>query len=320
MYDLIILGGGPAGQAAAVYAIGKQINFLMIYKALGGRVGEKIMVRSEEDVSVGHILVHFESIDPVEKEDRLVGSEAVHLFESQVMAQKGHILKDQVTSVDYKDGLFEVGTERSGIQRSRALIVATGGRQQPLNIPGEELLVTGLGYQSATHAEKLAGKTAAVIGVTERALHGVAELAQTTRLAYLITPEPVKPTVPIVQALRQRPNVEILEGYEVKEVRGSTHVEQLIVVGQGETRQLDVDAAFVAHALIPNSDLVKHLVETDPDGFIKINERNATSMPGLYAAGEVTTAFGREVLIAIGEGARAALSAHDYLLAQPVTK
>lgn len=314
MYDLIILGGGPAGQAAAVYALAKKINFLMIYKELGGRVGEKIMVRSEEDIPVGHILVHFESVEPVEKEDHLVGSDAVHLFESQIMGESGHILRDMVQRISYNDSVFHVETEQNGLQQGRTIILATGGRQIPLNIPGENLLVRGLGYTSAAHAEMFTGKSVAVVGVTERALHGAAELAQTAEKVYLISPETVQPTVPVVATLRKHPRVEILENYQVKEVIGTTTVEQLVVEGEGKTRRLNVDTAFSAMALIPNSDIVKDLVDTDEAGFIKINERNATSMPGIYAAGEVSTSFGREVLIAIGEGARAALSAHDYVL------
>lgn len=314
MYDLVILGGGPAGQAAAVYAIAKKINFLMIYRELGGRVGEKIMVRSEEDIPVGHILVHFESEQAVEKEDHLAGSDAVHLFESQIIGQSGHVLRDIVQSISYRDNAFHMETEKNGIQQGRTIIIATGGRQLPLNISGEQLLVRGLGYTSAAHAEMFTGKTVAVVGVTERALHGAAELAQTAEKVYLISPETVQPTVPIVQTLRRHPRVEILENYQLKEVVGSSTVEQLVVQGEGQTRRLNVDTAFSALPLIPNSDMAKDLVETDEDGFIKINERNATSAPGIYAAGEVTTAFGREVLIAIGEGARAALSAHDYVL------
>lgn len=317
MYDLIIIGGGAASQAAAMYAIGKQINFLMIYKELGGRVGERFMMRKEEDVPVGHILVHMESVDEVEKEDHLVGSETVHMFEAQVLAQTGHVVKDRVTRVSKVDNLFHVETEGYGTQQGLAIIVATGDQPQQLDVPGaNELLIQGLGYSSATHAEMLVDKTAAVIGLTERALHGTAELAQTASKVYLIAPEKVKVTLPIVEALMQRPNVDILDNAQVQEAIGDTALRQLVVAHEGQMRQLDVDVGFVALPLIPNSGIVKDLVETDADGFIKVNERNATNVPGLFAAGEVTTAFGREVLIAIGEGARAALSAHDYLLAQ----
>jgi thioredoxin reductase len=320
MYDLIIIGGGAASQAAAMYAIGKQINFLMIYDVLGGRAGERYVMRTEEDVPVGQILVHFESVDEVEKEDHLVGSEAVHLFEKYIMEQQGHVLKDYVNSVAKNDTGFRVETVSNGVQQAKAVIIATGDRFPPLDVTGKEFLIEGLGYSSAAHAEMLQGKKAAVFGITERALHGTAELAHTTSMAYLVAPETIKST-PIVQALKMRSDVEILEGYKLKEAVGSNKQIQAIVVEKnGETRRLEVDVAFVAQALIPNSDMVKNLVETDAEGFIKVNERNATNVPGLFAAGEVSTTFGREILIAIGEGARAALSAHDYLLALPALK
>jgi thioredoxin reductase len=116
-------------------------------------------------------------------------------------------------------------------------------------------------------------------------------------------------------ALRERANVEVLQGYHVKAIHGPFNVES-IVVEQGEQhRWLRVDAAFVDLGLAPNSGSVRQIAQTDDQGFIVIDERNATTTPGLFAAGDVTTAFGEQVLIAIGDGARAALSAYDYLLA-----
>src|SRR5262249_7357748 len=102
---------------------------------------------------------------------------------------------------------------------------------------------------------------------------------------------------------------------QVQQVVGTANVEELVVAHEETIRRLRVDAAFVDLGLAPNSLMVRRIVQTDLDGFIWVDDRNATTLPGLLAAGDVTTAFGEQVLIAIGEGARAALSAYDYLLA-----
>jgi thioredoxin reductase len=124
-------------------------------------------------------------------------------------------------------------------------------------------------------------------------------------------------TNPLALALRQRPNVELLAGYQVQAIVGSIGVTQVGVAHDGGTRRLDVDAAFVDLGVVPNNTMVRRIAQTDLDGFIWVDDRNATTQPGLFAAGDVTTAFGEQVLIAIGEGARAALSAYDHLLARP---
>jgi thioredoxin reductase len=177
----------------------------------------------------------------------------------------------------------------------------------------------GLGYSATTHAHLLEGKTAAVIGTTVRALRGAAELARTARQVYLIAPDATGLTTPTALALCKRPNVEALAGYQVQQIVGVTNVQELVVAREDETRRLRVDAAFVDLGLAPNSMMVRPIVQTDLDGFIWVDDRNATTQPGLFAAGDVTTAFGEQVLIAIGEGARAALSAYDYLLARSPT-
>ncbi|HMO60250.1 MAG TPA: NAD(P)/FAD-dependent oxidoreductase, partial [Roseiflexaceae bacterium] len=213
-------------------------------------------------------------------------------------------------------GTFVVTTENHGTLEARAVIVATGARPVPLPVPGaQELLGQGLGYSVTTHAHLLTGKTAAVIGSTVRALRGGAELARTAHRVYLIIPTVTDMSSPMVRAMTSRSNVEVLAGYRIAEVAGPMNVEELVVTHDGTSRRLAVDAAFVDLGLIPNSGLVASLVQTDQDGFIWVDEQNATTMPGVFAAGDVTTAFGEQVLIAVGDGARAALSAYDYLLA-----
>lgn len=156
-----------------------------------------------------------------------------------------------------------------------------------------------------------------MIGTSARALRGAVELSRMAAQVYLIEPEAIPETNALLNVLKQRPNVEILEGYQVLKLQGVATVEQVIVTRNGQSRALQVDAAFADLGLHPNTEMVQGVVETDSDGFIVGDHKNETSLPGLFAAGDVTTSFGEQVLIAIGEGARAALRAYDYLLTHP---
>ena len=301
MSDLIILGGGAAGLSAAIYALGKQLDFLVIYEDFGKAGTPQLLAGRADD-------------------EFLAGAEAVRLFERQITTHAHLTLHDRVTDVAKVSGVFHLTTQHHGLQQCAALIVATGATPIRLDVPGAtEMLGQGLGYSVTTHAHILAGRNVAVVGSTVRALRGVAELARSAAQIYLIAPDAAGLEAPLARALRQRPNVEILDGYRVKKISGPFNVGALIVERDHHSRWLKVDAAFVDLGLCPNSGMVRRLVQTDPDGFIWVDERNATTLPGLFAAGDVTTAFGEQILIAIGDGARAALSAYDYLLPQLAT-
>src|SRR5215207_814064 len=298
MRDLIIIGGGAAGLSAAMYALGKQLDFLIIYETFGKAGTPQHLIGQAE-------------------EEYLAGSEAVRLFERRISIDAEHTLRDQVTDVTKESSVFRVATRHHGVQEGRTVIIATGATPIALDVPGAcSLLNQGLGYSVTTHAHLLAGKTAAVIGTTVRALRGVAELARTAARIHVITPDGTGMETPLARALQRLPHVEIHDGYEVLEVVGATSVEELAIGRHGKTRRLQVDAAFVDLGLMPNSGMIRQIAQTDSDGFISVDERNATTCPGLFAAGDVTTTFGEQHLIAIGEGARAALSAYTELLPQ----
>jgi thioredoxin reductase len=301
MYDLIIIGGGPAAAAAAVYALGKQLHFRVIYADLG-KAGRTQQLAGAPGIEF------------------LPGADAVRLFERQVVAHAGLTLRDEVTEVAHEAGVFRITTKLHDPCTSAAVIVATGATPIELDVPGaRELTGRGLGYSVTTHAHLLAGKSVAVIGTTVRALRGVAELSRTALQIYLVAPTAAGLQTPLADALQRCLNVEILPGYSVTELVGATNLAELVVERDGQARRLNVDAAFVDLGLLPNSGCVRAMVQTDQDGFIRVDERNATNVAGLFAAGDVTTAFGEQTMIAIGDGARAALSAYDYLLARQPT-
>lgn len=298
MYDLIVIGGGPAALSATFYALGKKLNVVMVCEELGGKVG------------------WLQSIAGPDGEQYLPGNELVQNLTSRIVAQE-RIVLDRVTRVGRADIDFVVETQRHGTMRSAALIIATGAAPLKLNVPGASKVVGhGIGYSITTYAHLVAGERVAVVGASPRALSGAAELARTVEQLYLIVPDPRRLTSVLAAALREHPRVEMLKGYEVVEVIGGEAIEALRVTRGEESRVITVDRAFVDLGLVPNSHFVRKLVQTDEEGYIVVNDWMETTQAGMFAAGDVTIGWGEQVLVAIGDGARAAMSAYDYLQGQ----
>lgn len=301
MYDLIVIGGGPAALAAAFYAQSKQVKMVMIYEELGGKTSWW-----EHDI-----------VEKAVPRLSLPGNELVQILTRSVSAEAGNVIHDRVVKVQAHDEEFVVQTQTNGTLTSTAVIVATGASPIHLDVPGADGLLGPLpGYSITTYAQLVRDRHVAVIGTTSRALRGAAELAHTAAQVYLIVPDaPLPPTV-LIGAIRRRPNIDLLEGYEVKESMTHPTARELVLERQGGSRQIRVEQIFVDLGIVPNSGLVQGVAYLDRDGFIVVDEYNNTTMPGLFAAGDVTTAFAEQVLVAIGDGARAAQSAYDYLLAR----
>jgi thioredoxin reductase len=299
MHDLLIIGAGPAGLAAAAYGLGKQLDVRLICAGFGGKAGQR------------------EQLADQDTPEHLIGEEAFGALQRIVAAQPNQIIEDQVIGLVKREELFHVLTERTTLH-APAVIVATGAHPTRLGIGHEQQLVGhGLGYSIATHAHLAAGREVAVVGSTERALRGVAELVQIAASIVLIAPFAGVLDSPLGQRLRSDPRIHILEGYTVAEVETSSGAVHAILLARGGmVQRLPVQAVFVDMGLTPNSQIVRQLVRLNERGFIMVDERNQTSLPGLFAAGDVTTQVCEQILIAIGEGARAAQSAYDYTLAQ----
>jgi len=196
------------------------------------------------------------------------------------------------------------------------LIVATGSAPQRLYVEGEiKYWGHGVSFSAISHAPYFAGRDVAVVGNGRRALVATLELAPLARRIYLIAARPqAMAEMPESAQVRSLTNVTSFINWEVQEVLGDDFVTGIGLVGtNGETRQLAVEGVFIQYALLPSNELVRDLVELDHYGHICINHRCETSMPGIFAAGDVTNIQSEQVLVAIGEGAKAALSAWEYL-------
>lgn len=298
MHDLIVIGGGPAGLAAMAYMLSKQIDVVLICARFGGKAGERQRFAGQSE------------------RERLVGEEAIASFKRQISMCPERIVNATVIGLFKRDDVFHVLMERRTLH-ARAVIVATGAQPTLLGIRDEwDIAGRGLGYSVTTHTHAVAGLDVAVVGSTTRALRGVAELVQTARQITLIAPYPGQIESLLGQRLRESPKVQVLEGYQIKEIEVEGTVRAIVAVGPDDVRRIAVQAVFADLGLVPNVQLVRQLVRLDEQGFIVVDNGQRTSLPGLFAAGDVTDEVGEQILIAIGAGARAALSAYDYILAE----
>lgn len=299
MYDLIIIGGGPAGLTAAVYAIRKRLNVLLLSKDLGGKTNFRLSLPWSEDYRV------------------IRGLETVNKFRSELeyLDFARHI--EAVERVEKNNGEgFAVFTRGGARLEARALIIATGARQVRMNVPGEkEFTMRGLCYSALSYAPLFLERTAIVIGGEELGLRSAAELATVAKQVYLVCEQERKLNSPLGKKLQNAPNVEILRGHRVLEVKGDAYARSLVLESPtGEQVEIAADGMFVEKALTPNSEIVAELVERDERGRIIVDSACRTSQPGIFAAGDVTNTYAEQVLIAVGEGSKAALSAYEYLL------
>ncbi len=308
MYDLIIIGGGPAGLTAAVYAIRKRLNVLLISKDLGGKTNFRLQLPEVEK----HLVIN--------------GEETVNRFVNEIRYLDFARTIDKVDKIEEISGGYRI-TTRGGKEHehpqtayeARAIVVATGTRGRFLDVPGEKnYLMRGLCFSAMSYAPLFIEKNTIVVGDEDLALRAALELALIAKHVTLVAPAPGKLDNLVGRRLRKAENVLILEGYHPTEVKGDVYARSLVIAKNGDTRELHADAIFVELGLKPNSEMLAGLVEMEADGRVKIDSQNRTSRPGIFAAGDVTNVYAEQVLIAIGEGAKAALSAYDYLLTLPL--
>ena len=300
MYDLIILGGGPAGLTATVYALRKRLNVLMITRDLGGKTNYRLQLPF------------------VEKHLVITGEEVVSRFANEVDYLEFSRVFDKAEEVKKIKGGFEVKTREGKTYQAKSLIIATGAWGRRLEVPGEkEFMMRGLCYSAVSYAPLFIDRDVVVIGDTALALRSTAELASIASKVTLVAPSHGELDSAMGKKVLSAKNVSVLENYRVERVLGDEYARRLVVHKNGDEKELEADAFFVELNLDPQSDLVKDLVELDELGHIKVDARNRTSTEGIFAAGDVTDVISEQVLISVGEGAKAALAAYEYLLQLP---
>jgi alkyl hydroperoxide reductase subunit F len=298
MYDLIVVGGGPAGLTATIYAIRKRLNVLLVSKDLGGKTNYHLELPDQESYLV------------------INGVDVVNRFKTELEYLNFARRMDSVKKVTKENDHFVVELKEGEKLEARSVIIATGARQQWLDVPGErEYLSKGLCYSAVSYAPLFIEKKTVVIGNGTLALRSAAELSTVAEHVHVVGPSGKILETPIGKMVSTASNVTVLQGYVVTQVLGNGFAERVVVRDpEGNETDIPADGTFVEKALLPNSAMVADLVDTDENGYILIDCSTQTNVPGLFAAGDVTHITAEQVLVAVGEGVKAALSAYEYLL------
>ena len=299
MYDLMIIGGGPAGLAASVYAARKRLNILLISLDIGGQVNKTLGVENY----MGYQFIE--------------GPELIDKFQTQVsqfpIDQK---IGNKVSRLEKLDDGFEAITEAGDKYQARAVIYAAGKSPRKLNVPGEaELTGRGVTYCAICDGPVFSGQRVAVVGGGNSALEAVLDMVKIAEHVDLVSLTSLTGDTILIEKLREAKNISIFTEYQAEKIEGQNFVEGMLIrdLKSGEGKQLRVSGVFVEVGLEPNSEPVKELVELNKWGEVPVNCSCETAIPGLYAAGDVTDVPEKQIVIAAGEGAKAALQAHRYL-------
>ncbi len=297
MYDLIIIGAGPAGITASVYAARKRMNLLVISKDIGGQAA----LSGDIENYTGYQFI--------------TGPELAQKFEEH-MHKFNIALKENEEVVEIKkvDDKTLVKTNK-GNYEAKTTIIASGKRSRELNVPGEkEFRNKGLTYCATCDAPLFSGKVVAVIGGGNSALDAALQLIKIAKHVYIINITSVLDGDAIMrEKINASEIVTVLNNSQVTDILGDRMVAGIKIKREGKLERLDVQGVFIEIGLIPNSEFTKD-IEKNQFGEIKVNSCNETNIPGVFAAGDVTDVPEKQIIIAAGEGSKAALSAFRYLV------
>ncbi len=299
MYDLMVIGGGPAGLAASVYAARKQLNTLLVTQDIGGQVNLTLGIENY----LGYQFIE--------------GPELIDKFQTQIdqfpIDQK---IGEKVTKIERIDGGYEVVTEGGDSYQSRAAILASGKRPRTLGVPGEtELTGRGVSYCAICDGPVFAEQRVAVIGGGNSALEAVLDMLKIAEHVDMVSLTPITGDAVLSGQLPEDGNLTVYLEHSTMKIEGDPLVEGMEIkdTKSGETKRLDVTGIFIEIGLVPNSNPVRDLLTLNQWGEVPVNNAGETGLPGLFAAGDVTDIPEKQIVVAAGEGAKAALRAHRYL-------
>jgi len=301
IYDLIIIGGGPAGITAGIYAARQKLNTLLITKSFGGQVARKaIMIENYPG---------FEEIS---------GMELIQKLEKHLRKQKIDIERDEVTKLKKIGEKFFVQTKSKNRFQSKAVIVASGADPRPLEVPGEkEFIGKGVSYCTTCDAPLFANKTVAVIGGGNAGFEAAIFLSLIAKKIYILEHGKKVGADEINQErVKKTKKVEIITNTALKRIRGNQFVNSIVYQDRKNRKNitLPVEGIFVEVGSQPATSFVKGLVDFNEKDEIIVNPKTGeTRIRGLFAAGDIDDVPYKQIVIAAGEGAKAALSAYNYL-------
>ncbi|MFB0934755.1 MAG: alkyl hydroperoxide reductase subunit F [Propionivibrio sp.] len=302
-FDVLVVGGGPAGAAGAIYAARKGLRTGVVAERFGGQVLDTLAI--ENFISVK------ETDGP-----RLASGLEQHVRDYEVDIMN---LQRAEGLSSCPDGLTEVRLASGATLKSKTVILSTGARWRNMNVPGEqEYKARGVAYCPHCDGPLFKGKRVAVIGGGNSGVEAAIDLAGIVAHVTLLEFDPALRADAVLQSkLRSLPNVRIITQAQTTEVTGDGEkVNGLVYKDRvsGEKHTIELEGIFVQIGLLPNTDWLKGTLNLSPRGEIEVDNRGQTSMAGVFAAGDCTTVPYKQIIIAMGEGAKASLSAFDYLI------
>jgi alkyl hydroperoxide reductase subunit F len=305
-FDVLVIGGGPAGAAAAIYAARKGIRTGVAAERLGGQLLDTLGIEN------------FVSVQQTQGHQLATG------LEQHVGTYEVDIMSRQRAEALIPGNLIEVKLAGGGALRARSVIIATGARWREINVPGErEYRNRGVAYCPHCDGPLFKGKRVAVIGGGNSGAEAAIDLAGLVSHVSLIEYDTqLRADAVLTARLRSLPNVTIVTGAQTTEVTGDgERVTGLRYTDRqrGTAHTLELAGVFVQIGLVPNTDWLKGTIELSPRGEVQVDARGQTSIPGVFAAGDCTVVPYKQIVIAVGEGAKASLSAFDYLIRSPLS-
>lgn len=302
MYDIIIIGSGPAGLSAAIYAQRACLDTIVIEK---------------NGISGGQVLNTWE-VDNYPGFPGVTGFELSRQFREHANKLGARVVQDEVVQVELSGNVKKVVCEEETYE-ARCVILASGAHHRTLEVPGEEeLRGAGVSYCATCDGAFFRGRTVAVVGGGDAALEDAIFLARMCEKVYIVhRRDKLRGAKRLQERLQALEHIEFVWNSETAAIEGNGQVEALRLrqTQTGEERRLDVDGVFIAVGIAPESELYAGQLELDEQGYIRADESGQTSVPGVFAAGDVRTKALRQILTAASDGANCVASAERYLQA-----
>lgn len=302
MYDIIIIGSGPAGLSAAIYAQRACLDTIVIEK---------------NGISGGQVLNTWE-VDNYPGFPGVTGFELSRQFREHANKLGARVVQDEVVQVELSGNVKKVVCEEETYE-ARCVILASGAHHRTLEVPGEEeLRGAGVSYCATCDGAFFRGRTVAVVGGGDAALEDAIFLARMCEKVYIVhRRDKLRGAKRLQERLQALENIEFVWNSETVAIEGNAQVEALRLrqTKTGEEKRLEVDGVFIAVGIAPESELYAGQLELDEQGYIRADESGQTSVPGVFAAGDVRTKALRQILTAASDGANCVASAERYLQA-----
>ena len=301
IYDVVIVGAGPAGLTAGVYCARKMLTTIIISENIGGQALESWAIENY----MGYRMIS--------------GEDLMKKFEEQVRLFSVRLELDKVTAIVKNDGLFTLTTISGNSLKTKSVILAQGNRQKKLEIANEDqYLGRGLSICATCDGPLYRGKKVAIVGGGNSALQTAIEMSDIAQSVSLIVRSTIRADPVYADMLKTRPNITVHMGSHMSDLHGEKFLSGITIKDeQGKEQDISIDGVFIEIGGSPNTEMVENLVMLNKKKEIIVDINGHTNIPGIYAAGDITSVKSKQIIIACGDGAKAALEVFEYLLKTP---